>query len=64
MDVDVGVLKASDWPDVAAIYTQGIETGDATFETAAPEWSGWDSIHRDDCRLVARWTARSPAGPR
>jgi L-amino acid N-acyltransferase YncA len=54
MDVHVGVLEASDWPVVAAIYTQGIEMGDATFETAPPEWSEWDSTHRADCRLVAR----------
>jgi L-amino acid N-acyltransferase YncA len=70
MDVHVGVLEASDWPDVAAIYTQGIETGDATFETAPPEWSEWDSTHHDDCRLVARvdgdiagWAALSPVRP-
>ena len=71
MDVHVGVLEPSDWPDVAAIYTQGIETGDATFETAPPEWSEWDSTNRDDCRLVARvdgdiagWGALSPVSDR
>ena len=71
MDVDIGVLEASDWPDIAAIYAQGIETGDATFETAAPDWSEWDSTHRDDCRLVARvdgeiagWAALSSVSDR
>jgi phosphinothricin acetyltransferase len=71
MDVDIGVLEASDWPDVAAVYAQGIETGDATFETAVPGWSEWDSTHRDDCRLVARvdgeiagWAALSSVSDR
>jgi L-amino acid N-acyltransferase YncA len=71
MDVDIGALEASDWPDVAAIFTQGIETGDATFETAPPEWSEWDSTHRLDCRFVARvddevagWAALSPVSDR
>ena len=71
MDVHVEVFEASDWPGVAAIHMQGIETGDATFETAPPEWSEWDSTHRDDCRLVARvngdvagWAALSPVSDR
>jgi L-amino acid N-acyltransferase YncA len=35
------------------VYLEGIATGDATFETAAPEWERWDGGHRADCRLVA-----------
>lgn len=71
MDVHVGTLAASDWPDVRAIYTQGIATGDATFETAAPDWAEWDASHRAECRLVARidgvvagWAALSPVSDR
>jgi L-amino acid N-acyltransferase YncA len=71
MDVDVGVLEASDWLDVRAIYTQGIETGNATFETEALDWAEWDASHRADCRLVARvdgevagWAALSPVSDR
>lgn len=30
-------LVASDWPQVKPIYQLGIDTGDATYETAAPE---------------------------
>ncbi len=41
------------WPAVLEIYAQGIATGDATFETEAPDWEKWDSSHRRDCRLVA-----------
>jgi phosphinothricin acetyltransferase len=42
-----------DWDAVRAIYLEGIATGNATFETAAPEWDRWDASHRRDCRLVA-----------
>jgi L-amino acid N-acyltransferase YncA len=41
------------WPAVLEIYREGIATGDATFETEAPDWEKWDSSHRRDCRLVA-----------
>ncbi len=30
---------------VAAIFEEGIATGLATFETAAPSWSEWDESH-------------------
>src|SRR6516164_3902265 len=42
-----------DWEAVRAIYLEGIATGNATFETAAPEWERWDASHRQNCRLVA-----------
>lgn len=41
------------WPDVRRIYQEGIETGQATFETAAPDWEAFDANHTLDCRLVA-----------
>jgi L-amino acid N-acyltransferase YncA len=47
-------LQASDWPQVAAIYAEGIATGNATFETAPPTWERWDASHLPDHRLVAR----------
>jgi phosphinothricin acetyltransferase len=51
---DVAGMGASDWPEVRAIYIEGIATGDATFEKNAPEWDAWDSGHLRRCRLVAR----------
>ncbi len=36
-----------------AIFEQGIAGGDATFETKAPSWGGWDSSHLEGHRLVA-----------
>ena len=41
------------WPAVREIYLEGIATGNATFETEAPDWEKWDSGHRRDCRLLA-----------
>lgn len=52
--VTIEVLKADDWPAVLAIYEEGIATGLATFELAAPEWEIWNHSHRPDCRLLAR----------
>ncbi len=47
-------MQPGDWPQVREIYLQGIGTGDATFETAAPDWPAWDAAHVPACRLVAR----------
>jgi phosphinothricin acetyltransferase len=68
MDVRIEPMRPDDWPAVRAIYTQGIATGDATFDTEPPDWESWDAGHLDGCRLVARdsggdvvaWAALSP----
>jgi phosphinothricin acetyltransferase len=59
------------WNAVRAIYEEGIATGNATFETSAPDWVEWDATHRPDCRLVAcldgkviGWAALSPVSSR
>ncbi len=64
-------LEPADWPAVRRIYEEGIATGDATFETAAPSWEAWDAGHLPTCRLVAvegdrllGWTALSPTSRR
>jgi L-amino acid N-acyltransferase YncA len=64
-------MVASDWPDVAAIFLQGIATGNATFETLAPTWEQWDRAHLPFGRLVARtgktvsgWAAMSKVSQR
>lgn len=63
-------LAADDWPEVQAIYEEGIRSGDATFETEAPSWEAWDAAH-PRVRLVAErdgvvvgWAALSPASSR
>ena len=50
--VEIRSLVESDWPTVAAIFEEGIATGDATFETEPPSWDAWDAAH-SDIRLVA-----------
>ena len=65
-------MHASDWVDVRAIYLEGIETGNATFETEAPSWESWDSAHMPEPRLAARhgsgrvlgWAALTPVSGR
>lgn len=42
----------TDFPAMMRIYQQGIESGLATFETAAPDWAAWDAAHLRVCRLV------------
>ena len=46
-------MTADHWPQVRAIYTEGIAGGHATLETTAPDWAAWDAEHLADCRLVA-----------
>ena len=46
-------LLAEHWPAVKAIYEEGIATGNATFQTEAPEWTAWNQAHLPHSRLVA-----------
>jgi phosphinothricin acetyltransferase len=46
-------MTPPDWEAVRAVYQEGIDTGNATFETTAPDWDRWNASHRADCRLVA-----------
>ena len=46
-------MKSEHWEAVRAIYLAGIATGDATFETEAPNWTEWDKSHLAAPRLVA-----------
>ena len=71
MDFSIEPMLAGDWAEVRSIYLEGIATGQATFETVAPDWEQWDSNHLAQCRLVARfedrvlgWAALSPVSRR
>ncbi len=64
-------LTPADWPAVRAIYEEGMATGNATFETVAPEWAAWNAARLPCCRLVARhgrrvvgWAALSAVSSR
>jgi L-amino acid N-acyltransferase YncA len=67
----IDLLRAADWPAVRAIFEAGIASGNATFETAAPDWPAWDAGHLAEHRLVARldgrvvgWVALAPVSDR
>lgn len=64
-------LSPEHWPEVARIYAEGIETGNATFETDVPSWESWDEGHPAEHRIVALregavvgWVAVSPVSDR
>ena len=44
-------LRPDDWPEVAAIYRDGMRGGMATFETEVPAWDTWHEAH--PLRVVA-----------
>ena len=52
--VTVSPMYPTDWPAVAAIYAEGMATGNATFETDVPPWDQWNQAHLETCRFVAR----------
>ena len=67
----IEAMQPADWQYVRAIYVQGIKTGNATFETEAPDWETWNGAHHLSCRLVARagdsiigWAALSSVSKR
>jgi phosphinothricin acetyltransferase len=71
MDLTITSMVPADWEDVRAIYREGIETGNATFETDVSDWISWDRRHLLASRLVARldgavvaWAALSPVSSR
>ncbi len=71
LDFSISPLHVADWPQVRAIYLQGIATGLATFETTAPDWERWNAAHHPFARLAARadgrllgWVALSPVSTR
>jgi len=69
--MEIKNIEAQDYPQVAAIYSAGIATGMATFQTEATSWEEWDKSHLKDCRIVvfengqmAGWAALTPVSNR
>jgi phosphinothricin acetyltransferase len=70
--VNIRALVADDWPAVEAIYREGIDAGNATFEVDPPTWDVFDAGKVRDARLVAvdddgavvGWAAASPVSSR
>ncbi|PWT89330.1 MAG: N-acetyltransferase [Blastocatellia bacterium] len=64
-------MRSEHWEKVANIYSEGIATGNATFETKVPTWEQWDQSHLPFARLVAiagdeilGWAALTPVSKR
>jgi L-amino acid N-acyltransferase YncA len=71
MTAEIAPLEPEDWDRVSEIYREGIQSGNATFETSPPSWEKWDAAHLPSGRLVARiggriagWAALSPVSDR
>lgn len=71
MPATISPLLPEHWPAVRRIYQEGIDTGQATFETLAPDWDAFDAGRTRDCRLAALdggevvgWAALSPFSSR
>jgi L-amino acid N-acyltransferase YncA len=71
MSLFIDEMRPEDWQQVRSIYLEGIATGNATFETNAPQWEHWNQTHRQFARLVVRdgetilgWAALSPVSAR
>jgi L-amino acid N-acyltransferase YncA len=64
-------MRPADADEVLAIYQAGLDTGQASFETAAPAWAAFDAGRLSGHRLVAvsesgvlGWVAVSPVSAR
>src|SRR5260370_7257524 len=58
MNLVIDALTAADWEQVRAIYLDGIATGQAPFEVAAPTCEEWDAAHHLFARLAPPLRAR------
>lgn len=64
-------MLSEDYSRVKEIYLGGIATGNATFQTEAPNWEDWDVSHLKNSRIIALindeivgWGALSPVSGR
>ena len=66
-------MLSTDYASVSRIFIQGIETGNATYDTSAAVWEDWDAKHLMHSRWVVKsanegsvlgWAALSPVSSR
>ena len=69
--ITITELLPEHWNVVKRIYEEGIATGNATFQTAAPGWEEWNNAHIKACRIIALennevlgWAALTPVSSR
>lgn len=51
--MEIVSINKDHYPDIAAIYKQGIDTGMATFETSVPSWESWSENKLQHSRFIA-----------
>lgn len=51
--MEIRQMRLRDWPQVFAIYRQGIDSGKTTFSVHYPTWAEWDAEHHTTCSFVA-----------
>ena len=64
-------LKDSDADAVLKIYRQGLDSGEASFETEPPDWAAWNKKYHPFCRLgweqdgqLQGWATLAPVSAR
>ncbi|WP_327085749.1 GNAT family N-acetyltransferase [Nonomuraea sp. NBC_01738] len=71
--LEIRPMRAADADQVLAVYQAGLDTGQASFETTAPSWEGFDAGRLSNLRYVAAdtttgdvagWIAASPVSTR
>lgn len=69
--MEIFKIESHHYPQIAAIYLQGISSGNATFQTEVPDWTDWDKSHLPHSRLavfvnndIAGWAALTPVSSR
>src|SRR6266511_2071611 len=69
----IRAMRPADAPAVLAIYQDGLDSGEASFETTAPDWAAFDAAKLPEHRWVATdpasgevigWVAVSPVSDR
>ncbi len=70
-NITIRPMEPEDWNAVSEIYSEGIATEHATFQTTCPPYTAWDAFHIKECRLVildggelAGWAALRRVDPR
>jgi L-amino acid N-acyltransferase YncA len=65
-------MKPEHYTAVKQIYSEGISTGQATFQTDTPSWEDWDKAHLNHSRIISLdengningWAALTPVSGR
>ncbi len=50
--MQIVALKKEHYPGVSMIYSEGLRTGVASFESTVPNWKQWDEKFLKTCRYV------------